>query len=422
MTVSTTTSRIVYAGNGVTTIFAFPYRFLVNGDLDLTLFAADGTSETLVLTTDYTVTGADSDAGGSVTMVVAPAVGETLVIRRIVDLTQETDYISGDAFPAESHERALDKLTMSDQQLQEQMDRSLTAPLDDVTFSGQLPPIVAERFLRINASGTAIELVDALNAGELVVSPFIETLLDDADDAAARTTLGAQAAGSYALSGSVGSSGLTMGTARILGRDTAGTGAVEELTGAQAQSLLPVQQTRVDIASASTVNLTTGAESTDHINITGTTTITGFTVAAGRLLFVRFAGVLTLTNGAGLVTQRGSNIVTAAGDTCILRATAADTVEVLNYVGVPGSYGTPIRALNTVYTNTSSRFRWVQGYCTNGGSGVIEMQIGGSPVHRFTAPAAAPEMPFHTIVPPGSTYQLNNSGSVTITQWKEMDL
>lgn len=201
MTVSTTTSRIVYAGNGVTTIFAFPYRFLVNGDLELTLFAADGTSETLVLTTDYTVTGADSDAGGSVTMVVAPAVGETLVIRRVVDLTQETDYISGDAFPAESHERALDKLTMSDQQLQEQVDRSLTVPLDDVTFSGQLPPIVAERFLRINDSGTAIELVDALNAGELVVSPFIETLLDDANAAAARTTLGAQAAGSYALSG-----------------------------------------------------------------------------------------------------------------------------------------------------------------------------------------------------------------------------
>lgn len=237
MTVSTTTSRIVYAGNGVTTIFAFPYRFLVNGDLELTLFAADGTSETLVLTTDYTVTGADSDAGGSVTMVVAPAVGETLVIRRIVDLTQETDYISGDAFPAESHERALDKLTMSDQQLQEQVDRSLTVPLDDVTFSGQLPPIVAERFLRINDSGTAIELVDALNAGELVVSPFIETLLDDANAAAARTTLGAQAAGSYAASGAVGSSGLTMATARILGRDTAGTGAVEELTGTEVRTL-----------------------------------------------------------------------------------------------------------------------------------------------------------------------------------------
>lgn len=189
MTISTTTSRIQYAGNGVTTIFSFPYRFLVNGDLEVTLFAADGSSTLKALTTDYTVTGADEDAGGSVTMLVAPAVGQTLVIRRVVDLTQETDYSSGDAFPAETHERALDKLTMMDQQLQEQVDRSIVVPLDDDTFSGQLPAIVASRFLRVNDAGTAFELVDALNAGELVVSPFIETLLDDADAAAARGTL-----------------------------------------------------------------------------------------------------------------------------------------------------------------------------------------------------------------------------------------
>lgn len=88
---------------------------------------------------------------------------------------------------------------------------------------------------------------------------------------------------------------------------------------------------RIDIASASTVNLTTGAPNTRNINITGTTTITAFTVAAGLLYFVRFAGALTLTNGAGLVTQTGSNITTAAGDTCILRSTAANTVEVLAY-------------------------------------------------------------------------------------------
>lgn len=120
-------------------------------------------------------------------------------------------------------------------------------------------------------------------------------------------------------------------TARLLGRVAAGSGLVEELTGAQAQSLQPIQQTRVDVASAATVNLTTGATNTDHVNITGTTTITGFTVAAGRLVFVRFAGALTLTNNASIVTQTGANILTQAGDTCILRATAANTVEVLAY-------------------------------------------------------------------------------------------
>ena len=32
MTISTTTSRISYNGNGVTDRFSFPYRFLANGD------------------------------------------------------------------------------------------------------------------------------------------------------------------------------------------------------------------------------------------------------------------------------------------------------------------------------------------------------------------------------------------------------
>ena len=201
MTISTTTSRAAYAGNGVTTIFSFPYRFLVNGDLEVTLFAADGTSTLKVLTTDYTVLGADDDAGGSVTMLVAPAVGQTLVIRRVVDLTQETDYSSGDSFPAETHERALDKLTMMDQQLQEQVDRAVTVPVDNDTFSGELPMIVASKFLRVNDSATGFDLVAGVDPGELVVSPFIETLFDDADAAAARTTLNAQVAGSYAGSG-----------------------------------------------------------------------------------------------------------------------------------------------------------------------------------------------------------------------------
>lgn len=90
--------------------------------------------------------------------------------------------------------------------------------------------------------------------------------------------------------------------------------------------------TRIDVASAATVNLTSSAPNTRNINITGTTTTTGFTIAAGLNYFVRFNAALTLTNNANIVTQTGVNITTAAGDTCIIRATAANTVEVLSYV------------------------------------------------------------------------------------------
>lgn len=107
--------------------------------------------------------------------------------------------------------------------------------------------------------------------------------------------------------------------------------------------------TRIDVASASTVNLTTSAPNTRHINITGTTTITGFTVAAGKTYFVRFDNSLTITNGASLVTQLGRNIITVAGDTCILRATAANTVEILDYSPV-----TPDKQIQSITASVGS--------------------------------------------------------------------
>ena len=97
------------------------------------------------------------------------------------------------------------------------------------------------------------------------------------------------------------------------------------------QSTLRINVARVDVASASTVDLTTLASSTDHINITGTTSISQFTIAAGRMVFIRFAGSLLLNNGGVLAIQSGTSIQTQAGDTCIIRALSANTVEVLSY-------------------------------------------------------------------------------------------
>lgn len=61
-------------------------------------------------------------------------------------------------------------------------------------------------------------------AALMTVTAAARTVLDDASTSAMLTTLGA------AASGAVGSSGLTMSTARLLGRTTAATGAIEEIT------------------------------------------------------------------------------------------------------------------------------------------------------------------------------------------------
>jgi hypothetical protein len=122
--------------------------------------------------------------------------------------------------------------------------------------------------------------------------------------------------------------------------------------------------TRIDVASAGTVSLTTAAPDTRHINITGTTTINGFTVAAGQAYLVSFAAALTLVNSASLVTRRGANISVAAGDSCWIRATAANTVEIVcgDFLSDRGLGSgqtwqnlTGSRTAGTTYTNTSGR-------------------------------------------------------------------
>ena len=71
----------------------------------------------------------------------------------------------------------------------------------------------------------------------------------------------------------------------------------------------------VDVASAATTDL--GAQTSDNLRITGTTTITSFgTAANGVTRHLRFADALTLThNATSLILPGGANITTAAGDT-----------------------------------------------------------------------------------------------------------
>lgn len=96
--------------------------------------------------------------------------------------------------------------------------------------------------------------------------------------------------------------------------------------------------TRIDVASvAGTVDLTASAPDTDDIRLTGSLVVTGFTVAAGRVIRVTASGAPTLTNNANIVTNTGANITLAAGDTFSLRATAANVVEVLGAVQVPAA-------------------------------------------------------------------------------------
>jgi len=127
MTVSSTTVKNSYSGNGSTTQFAYTFKILVNSDLQVIIRSSTGTETTKTITTHYTVAGAGDASGGSITFTSGniPASGETVVVRRNVPQTQAIDYIANDPFPAETHEEGLDRAAMVAQQLSEEGDRSI---------------------------------------------------------------------------------------------------------------------------------------------------------------------------------------------------------------------------------------------------------------------------------------------------------
>jgi hypothetical protein len=86
------------------------------------------------------------------------------------------------------------------------------------------------------------------------------------------------------------------------------------------------------VAAAGTIDLTAGAPSTSQIVISGTgVNINGMTVAANRFFVAKMQGANTLVNSASLVTNTGANIQTLAGDSFLMRSTAANTVEIVGY-------------------------------------------------------------------------------------------
>lgn len=117
MTISSNTASASYTGNGVTAIFPVPFYFLTDTDLKVSRRTAAGVVSVLVLNSDYTVSDAGNQAGGSVTTIPALPAGDQLFIERNVAAVQETAYPDNGYFPASSHEKALDRLTMLAQQV-----------------------------------------------------------------------------------------------------------------------------------------------------------------------------------------------------------------------------------------------------------------------------------------------------------------
>lgn len=153
MTVSSTTTKVSASGDGSTAAFNYTFKIFADSEMQVIIRSSTGTETTKTLTTHYTVSGAGNDAGGTVTFTAGniPASGETVVLRRNLALTQGTDYVENDPFPANSHEDGLDRLTMITQGIQEELDRAIKASKTNTISSVEFAISAADRANKIFA-------------------------------------------------------------------------------------------------------------------------------------------------------------------------------------------------------------------------------------------------------------------------------
>jgi hypothetical protein len=283
-------ARISYTVTTADDTFVVPFNFFANTDLavynDTTLLTyASSPSDA----TEYSVTGASVEGGGTIVLG-GTVTSTTITIVRDVPATRTTSFPTSGPFPIATLNTQLAKLFAIQQQIETSLARAIRLADSDATASLLLPAAAsrASQVLGFDANGTAI-LMQALDASDLTVSSFIQTLLDDASAAAARTTLGA-----------ISVSDQNTFTAR------------------QAWSK------GADIASASPLVIGTDG---NFFDVTGTTGFSAMTVAAGTPIFLQFDAALTITVGSGItLNNAGSNVTTAAGDIFVGWAIATDTV------------------------------------------------------------------------------------------------
>jgi hypothetical protein len=264
----------------------FPYDFPIYAPTDLRVTRLRGAVETvLTYGADYAVTGADEQAGGNVTLTAGAVAGDVVVIESAMPVQRQAQFTNGGALPAAGLEAEFNRTLIAQQQFANLLSLTLRVPPTDPSVPS-LPPVSARanRLLACDAAGNLIPAEGA--AGQLPVTPFAATMLDDTGAAQVRATLGAGATGNALFLAA---------------------------TAAAAQDVI-LPQAWTDIASAATTDL--GAVNAENLRVTGTTTITAFgTAPSGTRRQLRFAAPLTLThNGTSLILPAAANITTAADD------------------------------------------------------------------------------------------------------------
>ncbi|MBS0477733.1 MAG: hypothetical protein JSR79_00330 [Proteobacteria bacterium] len=382
MSLTNLTTKTSYAGNGVTTVFPFTFKVFQAADLVVTETTAAGVTSTLVLNTDYTVAGVGLDAGGSITRRGAtspPPTGTTGLIRRVVALTQTADIRNQSAFYASVHEDVFDKLTMVDQQQEEEIGRSLQIPEEFSSgVSNQLPAPAASTVIGWNAAGTG--LANFLIPG---VTPAYVVTFNGRSGAvvpAANDYSFAQISGTAAV-GQIPNLPASQITSGLLALARGGTNADLSATGGASRFLRQntvggpvtvVQPAFTDLSgAATTAQIATALTTPGPIGGTTASTISGTTITATT----QFTGPGTGLTGTATSLTAGN--ATAVGGVTVTGTPSVGQVPTATS-GTAATWQTPSTGMKVLYKTTAS---------ATVGNTTTETSLFGSGVGSLTIPA-----------------------------------
>ena len=180
---SSQTSKNQYTGNGAVDTYAYGFKIFDDDEIVATIRNTLGEETTLTKTTHYTVSGVGESTGGNVALVNGAFAwldgdgdlksGYNLTLRRRLSLVQSTDLRNQGSYHPEDVEDQFDKQIMIDQQLQDQIDRSVKLPetIDDSDFDPNLPADIIDsssnKVLTVNDDGDGWELKEASEVAAL---------------------------------------------------------------------------------------------------------------------------------------------------------------------------------------------------------------------------------------------------------------
>lgn len=284
----------------------FPFDFPIYDATDLQVKRErSGVESTLTLGTDYTVTGAGDQAGGTITLTAGALADDIIVLLSVMPSGRAAQFVNGGDLPAAALESEFNRIRILLQQILRDARAGLLYPQTDGPMP-DLPPIAsrAGRFLAFDAQGqpyaagapgTALDAV--ARAGDTMTGPL-------------RIAAGSAAAPGLTPAGDP-NTGIFAPAADEIGISLNGQEVARFNSNGLVGRLVP--RTWLDVASAAIIDL--GAQNADSLRVTGTTAISGFgTAPSGTRRRLRFAGVLTITHSAALICPGAANIITAAGD------------------------------------------------------------------------------------------------------------